>query len=229
MPAEAKFSRNIITNWPPKGTVYEVRVDGAPLCAVIRNYRTDGPGSSSSNTLRSTADSISFFLNTGIIQYKAANYNKAVIAFKQVFALDNKNIYAVNNLVACYNQLKMFDDAILWAKTGLAISPGFEMLRNNLLTTIQARQHFVYNEAYYLNTSYNYFQQGDYEQCIKASKAILKYNPKNSSAWNNICSAYNELGQYKKALDACNRGVKIDPKNQLLLNNAIEAAKKLSE
>jgi tetratricopeptide (TPR) repeat protein len=39
----AKFFPAVLDDWPPLGTVYEVRADGTPLAAVIANYRVLSP------------------------------------------------------------------------------------------------------------------------------------------------------------------------------------------
>ena len=92
---------------------------------------------------------------------------------------------------------------------------------------LRAKKTFVYSEPYYLNASYNYYMQGDFIKSIEASRKALKINPKNATAWNNICSAYNELKEFKKAVEACDEGLKIDAKNQQIMNNKKEALKSL--
>lgn len=220
MPAEAKFYPDIIYHWPPKGTVYEVMADSAPLCAVIRNWRIPEAQTAILNAAPGAPSDLSnAYIQNGLSYYNAKDYNKAVIEFKKAVNADAKNSVAYNDLVACYNQLKMFDAAITYAKLGLSITPDMQILKNNLNETLKAKQNWNYNGDYYLNLSLNYYLQEDYINCINAAKMALKYDPKNAIAWNNICSAYNVLKEYQKAMEACKEGMKLDANNKLLQGN----------
>jgi len=234
LPAEAKRDPDILLHWPPPGTVYEVKADGVPLCSVVKNPRVQqNPSSSSSYTPPITpgqpVDSVGLFLGIGIDYYNKGNYNMAVVAFKKSLTYNTANTLVLNNLVATYNNLKMYDEAITYGKKGLTINPNYDLLKNNFNESLKAKQTMVVNEAYYQQLSYNYFVQGEYLKTIEASKKVLALNPNSSVAWNNICSAYNALQQYQKALDACNRGLQIDAKSELLKNNRAEAAKQLGQ
>ena len=231
LPSESKFNHDLLLHWPPAGTIYQVKADQTPLCAVVKNPRITYVQSNSPSQATVTytapppADAFATLLAQGVGYYSKANYNQAVITFKKCVELRPNDTVAINDVVASYNSLKMFDEAIEYAKKGFAIAPNFQLLKNNVAESYKAKKNFVPDEAYYHNLSYNYYVQQDYLKTIEAAKKALKLNPNSSIAWNNICSAYNQLKEYQKAMDACDRGLKIDAKNQMLKNNRAEAAR----
>lgn len=226
LPAEAKFNSDLLFHWPPKGTVHEVTVDGAPVCAVIRNYRT---GDENSTPVVANENAEQIPLQKGLQYYNAKNYNAAIIEFKKAIAAQPNSVVLYSNLAASFNNLGMFDDAIFYGNIGMKIDPNFQLLINNYKVSAEGKKTLQYSEKYFLNASYNYFMQKDFSNCIAASEMILKYNPKNAAAYNNICSAYNELKQYKKALDACNKGLELSPQDQILKNNRAVSQKGLNQ
>jgi len=72
---------------------------------------------------------------------------------------------------------------------------------------------------YYLSLSHKYYQNQQFALVISTCKELLKIDPKNSAAYNNICSSYNQLGQWKLGAEACKKALKIDPNYQLAKNN----------
>ena len=231
LPSESKFNHDLLLHWPPAGTIYQVKADQTPLCAIVKNPRITYVQSNSPSqatvtyTTPAPADPFAALLAEGVGYYQKADYNKAVIIFKKCVELKPKDTIAINDVVASYNSLKMFDEAIEYAKKGFAIAPNFQLLKNNVAESYKAKKNFVPNEAYYHNLSYNYYVQQDYLKTIETAKKALKLNPNSSIAWNNICSAYNQLKEYQKAMDACDRGLKIDAQNAMLKNNRAEAAR----
>lgn len=228
MPAEGKFAPDIVLHWPPKGTVYQVMADSTPLCAVIKNYRIGNTSAPSANNATpalptNTADPAGNAFNEGMNHYSKKNFNAAILAFKRAHSLSPKNMLMINNVVACYNELSMFDEALEFGAKGIQVDPNFELLKNNLRETLKAKQVFKPDAGYYINLSYNYYAQGEFQKCIAASKMILKYQPNSFLAWNNICSAYNELHEYDKAIEACDKGLRLAPTNELIKNNRAAA------
>ncbi len=71
----------------------------------------------------------------------------------------------------------------------------------------------------WINLSLARYNTGDYIGCVDAAEEVLKLDPENLAAFNNICAAYNMLGSWKKAAEAGNRGLQFHPENQLLRNN----------
>ncbi len=219
LPVESKYNPDLLYHWPPKGTVYEVKVDSAPLCAVIKNWRISVPPENNNTPIVNIASTAAEFIANGLSYYKAKNFNVAILEFKKGLLLEPKNVLVINNIAASLNELQMFDDAMEYADKGLKIDPEYQLLRNNRAASVNGKQALKYDERYFVGLSYNYFVQREFEKCIASAKRILKYNPTSSAAYNNICSAYNELGQFQKALDACDKGLQIVPNEQILKNN----------
>lgn len=71
----------------------------------------------------------------------------------------------------------------------------------------------------YLELSLNYYNAGDFDKCIEASRQALKLKPDYAEAWNNICSAYNATNRFKEGADACNQAIKLKPDYTLAKNN----------
>ncbi|MGB1316627.1 MAG: tetratricopeptide repeat protein, partial [Flavobacteriales bacterium] len=71
----------------------------------------------------------------------------------------------------------------------------------------------------HLNLSLQYYNAGEYENCINACYDALELKPDYPLAFNNICSAYNQLGQYEKAAKACREALNLSPDYQLAKNN----------
>lgn len=125
------------------------------------------------------------------------------------------------------------EEAILQLEAGNKVSPGYtpisELLANYKgidYETIDERikkqeEATVKNptEGGFIDLSLTYYKKGMYKECIDASEKALKFNPDNSIAYNNICSAYCSLGEWKKAEDACNKALQIDPNFELAKNN----------
>ncbi|MFH0867429.1 MAG: tetratricopeptide repeat protein [Bacteroidota bacterium] len=74
-------------------------------------------------------------------------------------------------------------------------------------------------EDNYINLSLKYYEDGQYEKCISACEEALKINPKNTIAYNNICTAYNQLKLFDKAITACNKALEIDSSFALAKGN----------
>jgi tetratricopeptide (TPR) repeat protein len=214
--AEAKYNNDLLFHWPPKGTVYQVMVDSVPLCAVIKNYRTASFNQTAPTT---TIVPTSNHTSNGLNYYNSKMFNEAIVEFKLALEADKNSAILINNIVAAYNNLTMFDDAIDWANKGLKIDPTFNLLKNNLNIALSEKKKMQYNERYFIGASYNYYKQKEFNKCVQASKEILKLNPKNTAAYNNICSAYNELREFKKAAEACDAGLALAPNEQLIKNN----------
>ena len=236
LPADSKHDHDLLYHWPPPGTVYEVKTEGVPLCAVVKSNHAQQSNANSNSTPEPVTanngqpvDSSTYYLNLGMAIYQKGDYNQAVLIFKKSVEFNPKNIISINDVVVSFNNLKMYDDAIAYGKKGVAINPTFPLLNNNLAESRKAKAALVPNEAYYLTVSYNYFVQGDYMKTVEAARNVLRYNPNSSVAYNNMCCAYNALKQYSKAVDAADKGLKIDPKSELLKNNRAEALRQLGQ
>lgn len=71
----------------------------------------------------------------------------------------------------------------------------------------------------YLDLSIKYYEIKAYELSINACYELLKLDPNNADAYNNICVAYNQLKQWRLGAEACRKAIEINPSFQLAKNN----------
>ena len=240
LPVEAKFDHNILYNWPPAGTIHQIMVDDVPLCAIVKNPMSNlsadapAPQPEATSTGQQATPALSnataqAALVQGLNLYNAKDFNKAVVAFKTALRADSMNQLAYNNLVASYNLLHMYKDAAEVGSRGMKLFPTFALLKNNLAVSLGGLKGLQLNEQYYTGLSYNYYVQGDFAGCVRASELLTKLNPKSAVAYNNICSANNALGNYRAAKVACEKALALAPGDKLVLNNLAFSKKGLGE
>lgn len=219
MAAEAKHNQSLIYNWPPKGTVHEVKVDGAPVCAVVKNFRIAEKSvfPEQQNTL--VKGTLSQLINEAIEQYNKKDYNAAINKLKKAYQVDSSSDIVINNLVAAYNALKMYDDALEWGNKGLKRNPKYTLLRNNIAEAERAKKAFHPSGEDYFLLGFNYYAQGEYRKSLAASKKCVALQPNNAWAWNNVCTAYIALQEWDNAIEAGQKALEIDPKYELARNN----------
>lgn len=82
---------------------------------------------------------------------------------------------------------------------------------------IYARQHPTPEN--FLDLSLQFYNRGEYQQCIDACNEALKLKPDYAEAYNNICSAYNAMKMWDKGAEACEKALKIRPDYELAKNN----------
>jgi tetratricopeptide (TPR) repeat protein len=81
----------------------------------------------------------------------------------------------------------------------------------------------------FLELSLQYYQAGQYRECIEAGQQALKIDPKFAAAYNNIGSAYNMLGDFEEGKKALEQAVSLDPNSQLAKNNLAWAEAELKK
>jgi len=84
-------------------------------------------------------------------------------------------------------------------------------------TVTYARQHPTPEN--FLELSLQFYNRGEYQQCIDACNEAIKLKPDYAEAYNNICSAYNALKMWDKGAEACKKALKIRPDYELAKNN----------
>jgi Tfp pilus assembly protein PilF len=214
LPLESKHNPNLLDHWPPPNTIHQIMVGNTPLCAIVKN-----PSNHSTPLQTTQSASSATMINLGMVKYNAKDYNGAAVIFKKVLVNDPSNQLAINNLVSTYNFLGLYDATVKIGKPIALLHPTNNLLVNNVKCAEKALAVTVPSESYYLNMSYNYFQQQDYQNCIAAAEKAIHINPKCSRAYNNICSSHNALGEYTKAKAACSQSLLLEPHNDYALNN----------
>ena len=218
LPAESKHDLAILANWPPPNTIHQIMVDDIPLCAIVRNPLSTVSGAAQVRDVVTTLPP-GDHMGRGLAYYNGKDFNHAIIEFKLLLAQDSTNKVAYNNIVASYNLLTMYDDALELGNKVLKRYPDFVLLKNNLAVSRQGIKEMKPNANYYSAISYNYYAQSDFKKCIDASQKLLKYDSKSAVAYNNICASSNALGDYKSGKAAGEKALEILPNDQLIKNN----------
>ncbi|MDX2227391.1 MAG: tetratricopeptide repeat protein [Verrucomicrobiae bacterium] len=63
----------------------------------------------------------------------------------------------------------------------------------------QEQNPVLKDENYYLNEAHRFYEQGDFEQGLRAYSKVLEYNPENSVAWTAQVKMLIELGEFREA------------------------------
>jgi tetratricopeptide (TPR) repeat protein len=72
---------------------------------------------------------------------------------------------------------------------------------------------------YYLNRSLEYYQAGEFSECIAAAREALKLKPDMAEAFNNIAAGYASMRMWSEAIGAAAEAVRLRPDFQLARNN----------
>ncbi|WP_074408351.1 tetratricopeptide repeat protein [Aquimarina megaterium] len=232
MLAEGKYKKDIKSaNWSPENTVHEIKVDGAPICFIIKNkYEIDKHLLETEQRVSKTP-SVNGYIGLSLLYYKKKDFFKSIEASKKAVSLDPNNSIAYNNLCSAYNNLLMYHEAKIACEKSLSIQPETSLTKNNLsvsLKGVDRRKNKKLALREYLSLSYNYYKLGYFDKCIEVSMELLELEPNSVVAYNNICSSYIALGGYEKAIEACNKALEIDPNHQLVKNNLNWAKSKLN-
>lgn len=223
MLAEGKYYKDIHkANWSPENTVHEIKIDGVPVCFIIKNnYQADNHIKTLENELK-TKPSVSGYMQLSLLYFDKKDYYNSIIASKKVIELDVNNSIAYNNMCSAYNRLKMYDKAKEACEKSLKINNDSQLTKNNLKVSLKGinrleKQELTARE--YLRLSFNYYKFGYFDKCINTSLELLRLEPDSKYAYNNICSSYNALKKYEEAMKACKKALEIDPDYQLAKNN----------
>ena len=129
------------------------------------------------------------------------------------------------------------DQAVKHLNKALELSPAHQQA-STLLTSLTQTAEKVLKAAEqkaiqlntpeaYLDLSLKYYNQGQYQNCIKACQKALNLRPEYPEAYNNICSAYNKLRLYEDAKKACEQALELRPNYELAKGNLNWAIRQL--
>lgn len=181
-------------------------------------------------------------INLGVLFAATGKPLEAENYFRTAINLDNKNPESYRYYGKWLMDQQRFAEAKNILNQGLEVSPKHAELqlyyaqvqqyndgKNVRLENILEELKKNPTAEAYLNLSLEYYNMGDYEKCIEASRSALKIKPDYALAYNNICSAYNALKQYDKAMEACQNAIRIMPDFQLAKNNLKLAVDELNK
>jgi len=193
MPEEIKNA-----NFPPKNTVYQIKVDNKPICLVLkRETKDDLIGSRLKNN---------------------REYVSAISYLKKVVETDPTNTSASINLIESYYNSGKIDSAKIYIDQLLEYVPKYEpanyMLTyyynamrepdNALKTLKMIREHNVKFKAAYHLAFQIYVQQNDLKNAEKIMLELMATEQMDEQGLNQLISVYkaqglDERGAYKKA------------------------------
>lgn len=101
--------------------------------------------------------------------------------YKKALSFDSDDDYALENVMACYQQLNKNDEAIEFLKSFL--------------------DKFPFSETAWLEYGMFYFSKKNYEEAIVGFDYLLAINNQLINVYNNKAACYEELNQWKKAIE----------------------------
>jgi tetratricopeptide (TPR) repeat protein len=203
------FSKNELLNgaFPPKGTIYTVKADDAPLAVVVKREN--------------------YFMPNG---YKALGANKldsAIWYFKQAAAYNPMDEEPYRMLGSAYMTLRSFDTAFKYFDKSIEIFPenylsydnkGLIYVNNReyerALPYFKTSTHLKFNntEGYYYAAVCHY-NLGNYGEGIKLLENAIKRNGAIYQTYYYLGLGYINTGNYKKAQDALSFALAYNPKS----------------
>ncbi|MDR3605943.1 MAG: hypothetical protein P4M08_01020 [Oligoflexia bacterium] len=130
---QAKHNPPLLLNWPPADTVYEVKVAGVPITAVVRNPTPTWEQSLAKHrqALASSQDPVTH-LNFGLELLNHQLPAEAIQEFEASLKLKPKDAIALNDLGIAYGALGQWGKQVLYCSQALDAQPDFQLAKNNL-------------------------------------------------------------------------------------------------
>lgn len=164
------------------------------------------------------------FLYLSLIYHQEGMYKKSIEACKKALELQPDYAEAYNNICSAYNQLGEWVKALQACDSSLMINPEYQLAKNNRqrsLLYINAHKTIEQNPTPdgYINLGLMYYYDEMYKESIKYFEKTIEKDPKNATAYNNICSAYNVMQKWDEAIKACEKAISLEPDFQRAKNN----------
>jgi len=171
-------------------------------------------------------------INFGVLYGAQKNHIRATQYFKSAINLNTSSPAPEYYFGKYLYEQKKYSEAEVYLKKALVKSSNHiqskqllgiisqkKMNSKNELNALSEKVKATPTVEHYINLSHKYYQNQQFELVISTCKELLKIDPENSIAFNNICSAYNQLKQWKLGAEACKRALEINPNFQLAKNN----------
>jgi tetratricopeptide (TPR) repeat protein/uncharacterized protein (DUF362 family) len=164
-------------------------------------------------------------IGKGNVHAKMGEFNESLIEYDKAIQINDKNIIAWNNKGIAYarlgkNDLAMYEEAKkCYVKAG-AIEPSAHVSDNKEIASNQKTReaNILYADAWY-NKGIALYNQGNYDEALKAYGEALKINDQHPSAWNNKGAVLADLERYGDALDAYIKAINVNSKDAEALCN----------
>ncbi|MFN4233657.1 MAG: tetratricopeptide repeat protein [Bacteroidia bacterium] len=151
-----------------------------------------------------------WLLNSG--RTKEAAENLAIAVQKSPNFID-----ARHRLMTAYAMLEDFTNLKILAEQTLAMVPNDPIALKYI--NLDKGEIEIKDETYYINKGLALYNSGNFEEAIKTWQEVLKLNPNNAIAYNNIGSAYNLMKKWDEAIPYFNKALALNPDFQLAKNN----------
>ena len=162
-------------------------------------------------------------------------FNEAIDQFKQVnqsvpnYIETNDYIFKSYHKLQDWENMKSFSNEVLenqpkddMAKKYLDIA----LNKKSILTVLEEEVNNAPSPEKYLNLSLQYFNESNYQDCIRVAEKSLELNPEYADALNNIGIGHFYLLNYDQAIEAYGKALEINPSYQLAKNNLENAKNK---
>lgn len=164
------------------------------------------------------------WIDLSLKKYRHQDYEGCISAATQALKLNPRSALAYNNIGSAYAAMGQWQLAIGNVKQALALSPDFQLAKNNLALyesrmagegKAESTPEGLLSKSLVLNRA------GRYRESIAAARAALKLRPDYAEAWNNIAAGYQSLGIWDEAIAAAQQAVRLKPDFQLAKNNLV--------
>ncbi len=141
---QCKFYPDVLFNWPPPGTVHEIKADNTPLCAIIKNPRIIISAEiiiKAQDSILTTRDasvklpgnlSHDEYINLSLKFFNEGKFIESIEACKLALQKNPYSVLAYNNMCAAYNSINKWQEAKKACEMALAIQYDFQLAKNNL-------------------------------------------------------------------------------------------------
>jgi tetratricopeptide (TPR) repeat protein len=224
LPAFAKHNHEILFNWPPQNTVYQIMVDNVPIVAILKNINNDSLVTQLKPENKDVTPA--YFIDLSLKLFQAQDYANVVVAAEKALSLDPNNATAYNNICSAFNSLLLFEEAVEAGKKAFELKPDFDLAKNNYqyaLSKINEEVDLKIKVQNYIKLSSAFYNDGNSEQTINFANKALKYEPNNALVYNNLCLAYIQSKEIDKAIEAAEKALKLDPNSETAKKNLVLA------
>lgn len=172
----------------------------------------------------------------GLALSDAKKTELAIQYFEKAQALAPKNSVALNNLCAENNILGHYEKSIGYCHEAIAISPDFQLAKNNLkfaeekkiaqlklIAELKSKADSAKGKvraSSLIDLGYEYYKVGNYSEAIAIWKKVSKSDPVlYVRTLNNLGSAYIVTKKFDMAKTTLEEAAGLEPQNQLVKNN----------
>jgi tetratricopeptide (TPR) repeat protein len=163
----------------------------------------------------------------GGLYWAIADYEKALSAFQQAIALDEKDAAPWNGLGIVYYQQGRREEAIAAFQKAIALDEKYAAPWNNLGNVYRKQGRYeeaiaAYQQAIALDEKYAtpwnglgavYADLGRREEAIAAYQQAIALDEKDAAPWNDLGAVYADLGRREEAIAAYQKAIALDEKD----------------